>query len=260
MSTLSEERETEMKMPMKKTILAVLAVLPLAAAAQTQGGARGGAGQGQAAGPSPEKRAEMVEKRASLARILGLAEALDLDTAQALKLRDTLARFDERRVAAHRQLAEAHRTLREAAMGGKATAAQVDEAIKKAQDARAQVDSIRREAFNTIAKDLKPEQRARAFLFLGRFESRFGPRPMRGPGMHGPGGGMGPGMGGPGMGGRGQGMGRGMGGGMGMGAGGGMGMGPGAGMGPGPAMGMGGFGDEDCPNGDCPMMDDDLGE
>jgi hypothetical protein len=59
-------------------------------------------------------------------------------------------------------------------------------------------------------KDLAPDKKARAVLFLSKFQSRFG-----GPGMHrggmrgmGPGGGMGPGMrGGPGGPGGGMGMG-----------------------------------------------------
>ena len=80
------------------------------------------------------------------------------------------------------------------------------------------------ESFAEISKDLSPEKKARAVLFLAKFQNRFGPR-----GAHG-GPGMGPGMHG----------GRGKGGGMGPGGG----QGPGAGMGMGPgAMGMMGPGD-----------------
>jgi Spy/CpxP family protein refolding chaperone len=212
---------------MKKTLFLLL-VLPLAAVAQTAPGA----GPGPGPGPSPEK-AERMEKRASLALVLGLSEALELDSTQALKLRDTIAKFQDRRLAAHRAHAEARQAIREIARTGKADAKQVDAALKKAQDSSAQLETVRRETFAAVSKDLSPEQRARAYLFLSRFEDRFGP----GMGMHrggpkggrGHGPGMGPGMGGPGMGRGGMGM-----------------MGPGMGPGGGP----------DCPSPDCPWQDD----
>jgi hypothetical protein len=174
-----------------------------------------------------------MEQRAQLALVVGLAEALDLDTAQALKLRDTLDKLQPRRQAAHKQLADAREAIRDAAQGQKATAAQVDEAIKKAQDARAQIEALQRDTFNAISKDLTPEQKARAYMFLGRFADRFGPGMMRIQRMErrfGPGGGagMGPGMMGDGMGHRHA-------------------MGMGAGSGPGP---------EFC-EGDCPWPDED---
>jgi len=209
---------------MKKTLLLLL-VLPLAALAQP------GPGAGPGPGPTPE-RAERMEKRASLALVLGLSEVLDLDSAQALKLRDTIAKFQGRRLAAHKANAEARQAIREIARTGKGDAKQVDEALKKAQDSSAQLDALRRETFAAVSKDLSPEQRARVYLFLSRFEDRFGPgmggmhRGMKG------GRGKGPGMGGPGMG-------PGPMGGMGM-------MGPGMGPGGGP----------DCPNADCPWQDD----
>jgi hypothetical protein len=216
-----------------KRILVALAVFPLAAFAQAQQApARPGGGPGPGPGPNatPAQRAEHVErheKRAEMALVLGLSEALDLDTNQALKLRDTLAKYQERRLAAHKQLADARDAIRDAARGEKASAQQVDDAVKKALDARAQIEAIQREAFAAVSKDLTPEKKARAFLFLGRFADRFGP-----------GEGMGHGM-------RGGKMGRGMGPGAGMGPGGGM----GPGMMQGGMMGMG-------PGPDCPCDDD----
>ncbi len=192
---------------MKKTILAVLLALPLAAVAQRGPGP--GAGQGPGAGPGgpaadPKVRAERMEKRMQLARTLGLAEALDLDATQALKLRDQLAKFDDRRLAAHKQLADSHDVLRRAAQGEKATAAEVDQAIARAFEARTQIDQIDRETVQSLGKDLTPEKRARAVLFLQRFHQRMG---RGGPGGMGPGMGMGPGAGmmGPGAGRRGMG-------------------------------------------------------
>lgn len=207
---------------MMKQLAALIAVLPIAAFAQGAGPAqRGGPGQGP--GPGTDERIEKMEKRARLARNLGLAEALDLDTAQSNKLADALAKVDDKRVAIHKQTRDARQLLRRAADGEKATAAEVDAALAKLLDLRAQSVALDRETLTIVTRDLSPEKKARAALFLGRFQQRMGG------GMGQPG--MGPGMGG----GRGKGMGPGHGPGM---------MGP-AGM---------GAGHEGCPN--CPWDDD----
>lgn len=235
---------------MKKKILIVLAALPLAAFAQGMGMGQGmgpgmGQGMGPGMGPGMGGRGdpERMEKRMRLARTLGLAEALDLDSAQALKLGEQVAKFDERRLAAHKQLHEAHQTLRRAAGGEKVAAAEVDQAIQKALEARGQLQALDRELVATVTKDLTPEKKARAVLFLERFQNRFGPGHMM-KGRRGMGPGMGRGRMGPGM----------------MGPGG---MGPG-GMGPtgmGPGM-MGGPGDDpelmagSCMGPDCPDDDE----
>jgi Spy/CpxP family protein refolding chaperone len=213
---------------MKSRLAALIAVLPIAAFAQGAGPAqRGGPGPGQGPGPGSDERIEKMERRARLARNLGLAEALDLDTAQSNKLADALAKVDDKRQTLHKQTRDARQLLRRAAGGEKVTAAEVDAALAKLLDLRAQSVALDKETVTIVTKDLSPEKKARAALFLGRFQQRMG-------------GGMGqPGMG-PGMGGRGKGMGPGHGPGM---------MGPG-GMGPG---GMG-PGHEGCPN--CPWDDD----
>jgi hypothetical protein len=206
---------------------AIIAALPVATLAQPQPGPGAQNGrQGQAQGqPGPRRDPERMEKRVRLARTLGLAEALDLDAAQALKLGETIGKFDERRVAARRQLHDARQVLRRAARGETVAAAEVDQAIQRSLDARAQLQAVDRETVAAVTKDLTPEKKARAVLFLSKFQRRFGP------GM-GPGRGMGDGMG-PGHRGRGRHGGRG---GMDRGPDG-FGMGPG--MGPGPMMGMG---------------------
>lgn len=229
---------------MRKTLLVAAAAIPLAVFAQNGTGSRQGGGPAPGAGPGPGARGpgpgagpagrgdpERMEKRLRLARTLGLAEALDLEPAQALKLGETLAQFDQRRVAAHTQIRDSRQVLRRAAMGEQVSAQEVDQAIQKSLDARAQLGVIDREIVGTLTKDLNPQQKARAVLFLGKFHRRFG--------------GMGNGMMGGGM------MnGRGMG--MGMGNGRGMGMGPGMGMG----MGSGGMGQGIAPGGPSPSFDD----
>jgi hypothetical protein len=206
---------------MRKQLLGTMlaAAIPLAAAAQggtpatPQGGQGGGAAYGQRF--SPEK----MEKRMRLARTLGLAEALDLDAPAALKLGDTIGKFDDRRVAAHKQMRDSREVLRRAAEGEKVPAADVDAAIQKALDARAQITAIDRETVAAVTQGLSPDKKARAVLFLARFQHRF-PGHMMGPGGPGMHRGMGPGMMGPGRRGAGGPGGQG-------GPGGGFGMGPG---------------------------------
>jgi ribosomal protein L13E len=137
--------------------------------------------------------AERMVKRMRLARTLGLAEALDLDAAQALKLGDVMAKFDDRRKAVHQQAVEANEVLRKAARGDKASFGDVDGAISKLLDARTQMATIDKEGLATITKDLTPEQKARAALFLGRFRQRIEQHVMRA--RMGMGGGMPGGMG-----------------------------------------------------------------
>ena len=160
--------------------------------------------QGQP-GPDPAR----AEKRMKLARTLGLATALDLDAEQALKLGDVMSRFDDRRKALRQQIHDARDALRGAAQGGKTTAAEVDAAIAKALDARAQTQALDKEMLTAITKDLTPQQKARAALFLGSFRERIerhmmmmrgghGPGMMHGPDDRGPGGRMGGEMMGPG--------------------------------------------------------------
>ena len=169
---------------MMKQLAALVAVLPIAAFAQGAGPARGGPGpghdcancqQGKGAGPGTDERIEKMEKRAQLARNLGLAEALDLDTAQSNKLSDALAKVDDKRVALHKQTRDARQLLRRAAQGEKVTAAEVDGAIAKLLDLRAQADALDKETIAIVTKELSPEKKARAALFLARFEQRMGP-------------------------------------------------------------------------------------
>lgn len=172
---------------MRKLLIAVVVLPAIAFAAE---GAR------EAAGPGPDPA--RAEKRMRLARTLGLAEALDLDTEHALKLRDTLARFDDRRKALRQQAQDAREALRAAAQGGKAAAADVDGAIARLLDARAQTQALDKEMLQAVSQGLSPQQKARAALFMGSFRDRMERHFMRrgfgGPGGPGPGGPGGPDM------------------------------------------------------------------
>ncbi|HEY6003628.1 MAG TPA: hypothetical protein VIV57_12195 [Anaeromyxobacter sp.] len=165
-----------------KKLIAILAALPLAAFAQGAGPQKvaGGPGMGQGRGWGPDHNPEMMQRRARLALTLGLATALDLDEAQALRLGDTVAKFTDRRRAIHEQSRDARQTLRRAAQGEKVSAQEVDQAIAKILDGRAQIQAIDRELLQAVTKDLPPDKKARAVLFLGKFQRHFG----RGGGQH----------------------------------------------------------------------------
>ena len=160
--------------------------------------------------PSPEAMQRM-QKRMQLALTLGLAEALDLNATQALKVHDQLEKMTPRRMALHQQLRDGLQALRRSAKGEKVAAGEVDQAVTKLLDGRAQLQALDREFVTTVTKDQPPEKKARAVLFLARFHRRamqgfggmhHGGHGMMGPGDHGHGDhGMGPHHGGEGHGG-----------------------------------------------------------
>ena len=187
---------------MKKLAL-LLALAPMLATAQTPPTPRPAAPAAQPGrpgepGPMDPEKMEKMRRRMQLALTLGLAEALELDDAAALKVRGQIEKFAPRRMAAMTQMRDSVQLLRRSAKGEKVPAADVDAAITRLLDARAQLQAVDREVVTTVTKDLPPEKRARAVLFLAQFHKRV-MQEMRPGGRGGPGGpGMGPG--GPGMG------------------------------------------------------------
>jgi hypothetical protein len=154
-----------------KRFLVAAVLVPVAAFAQ---GAGMGAGQGQGKRWRDDPRmTERMERRMRLARTLGLAEALDLEPKKALEIGEIIAKQDDRRAAARKQMREAHDVLRKAAEGEKVSAQEVDQAIQRGLDARTQMAQIDKDTLQAVLKDLSPEQRARAALFLDRFQRRF---------------------------------------------------------------------------------------
>ncbi len=114
------------------------------------------------------EREERQERRERLRRVMGLAEELDLDTPQALRLDDTLRKFDERRRPLLEQVRESALTLMRAADGDASAQGQVDQASQRAFEARAQLAALDREMFQALSKDLPPQKKARLALFLAR--------------------------------------------------------------------------------------------
>ena len=121
-----------------------------------------------AAPPVPER----LEKRVRMMRVLNLAEELELNDAQALKLADTMRQFDERRRPLLEQVRDSARLLRQAARGDPAAQAQVDPAVQRVFEARAQLTTLERDLYQALAKDLPPAKRAQLALSLARHGAR----------------------------------------------------------------------------------------
>lgn len=153
---------------MKRTrrVVLALALLPWVAVAQPgQGNKDKGARDGE--------RMERVEKRQRLRQVLALSDALELDNAQALKMEETLRRFDERRRPLREQVRDAARLLYQASRGEAAALPQVDAAAQRAFEARERIATLDREMYQALAKELPPEKRAKLALTLARTEGKM---------------------------------------------------------------------------------------
>ncbi|MBF5044818.1 hypothetical protein FGE12_20635 [Aggregicoccus sp. 17bor-14] len=159
-----------------KPALIAAALLPCLALAQTPPPAAPPA-------PSAQAQREHREQRLRTARVVALAEALELDSAGALKLDEALKKLDARREPLRAQVRDAAQVLERAASGDKAALGQAEGAAQKAFEARAQLAALDRELYQSLEKSLTPEKRAKLALILAR---RGGPAArMHGLGMHG---------------------------------------------------------------------------
>jgi hypothetical protein len=143
-------------------MVAVLAAVLLATAARAQD-----------AGPGPGPSSEQWQKRAQLMRTFAIAEALDLDDAATLKLRDRLARFQETRAPLQAQLMEQTVVLRRAAKGDTTAYAQVDGAIQKVLTLRGQLEQLDRQLFSELSAGLAPQKKARLALAMARLPQQM---------------------------------------------------------------------------------------
>lgn len=155
-----------------------LALVPLAAAIACPKGS-----------PGEPTGSFRFEERVRLTRLLGLAEALNLDDVEAAKMRDLMAKYDARCQAQRRRHYSLAQSVRRIANGEPAAPVQANAAIRNLFDLEAEVHQVHREMFDEISKGLSPQQRARAAVFLASFRERFGvvggmhePRSIRTPG------------------------------------------------------------------------------
>ncbi|QAT86945.1 hypothetical protein EJ065_5411 [Corallococcus coralloides] len=150
---------------MKRMTWALVFALPMVALAQP--GPR-------APGARDADRMARAEQRLRLRQVLQLADTLELDSAQALKMDETLRRFEDRRRPLREQVRDSARILHLASRGDSAALGQVDAAAQKVFDARAQIAALDRELYQALAKDLTPEKRARLAVVMARSEGMKG--------------------------------------------------------------------------------------
>ena len=153
-----------------KTFL-VVGMLSLAAVAQA--GPKKGEGP-----PAPAQREEM-QQRAQLMMTMQLAEALELDDAATLKLKQTVAQWDAQRAPLRQQMFDLAQVLRRAANGDTTAYGQVDASIQKIIALRAQMHQIDQSMFEQLSQGLPPQKKAKLALAIARM-----PGTMRGM-MHG---------------------------------------------------------------------------
>jgi hypothetical protein len=108
------------------------------------------------------------EARVRMRYVLGLAEALELNEAESLKLAEKLKVLSEKRKPVRIQLGEARRAIKAAAEGDMAAQAQVDVNIQKIFDLQTQMAVLNKEMYQVLAKDLSPQKKARLSIALGQ--------------------------------------------------------------------------------------------
>jgi hypothetical protein len=126
-----------------------------------------------AAPPQEENAAERAEKQTRMMRVLGLAEELELNETQALKMAETMRQFDEKRRPLLEQVRDSAQVLRQAADGDTSVQSQVDQAVQRVFDARAQLATLDRDMYQSLAKDLSPQKRAQLAIFMARHEGKL---------------------------------------------------------------------------------------
>lgn len=164
---------------MKKLSFALLVVSSLAFAAPPSGMGMRGPPPGDGPGDFDEGgrgNHEEREKRMRMMLVVGLADALELNESEALRLADRVKGFDEKRRPLREQMHDAMKTLKAAADNDAKALPQVDAAMAKLLDARTQLASMDKEMFLSVSKDLSPQKKAKLGLFLAKFhhEARGG--------------------------------------------------------------------------------------
>lgn len=143
----------------------VLGILALAGAAQAAGN-----GKKTADPAAAEARTAQMDSRAQMMMTLQLAEALELDDAGTLKLRQSIAQWDAQRAPLRQQMFDQAQVLRRAAKGDTTAYGQVDQAIQKVISLRTQIHQVDQQMFQQLSQGLPPQKKARLALAIARFK------------------------------------------------------------------------------------------
>lgn len=149
-------------------VLGMLSLAAVAHAAQKKGDGP----------PTPAQREEM-DQRAQMMVTMQLADAMGLDDAGTLKLKQTVAQWDGQRAPLRQQMFDLAQVLRRAANGDTTAYGQVDTSIQKIIDLRAQMHQLDQKMFQQLSQGLPPQKKAKLALAIARM-----PGTMRGM-MHG---------------------------------------------------------------------------
>src|SRR5215813_7732421 len=111
------------------------------------------AGKKAADPDAAEARMAQMDSRAQMMMTLQLAEALELDDAATLKLRQSIAQWDAQRAPLRQQMFDQAQVLRRAAKGDTTAYGQVDQAM-----------------FQQLSQGLPPQKKAKLALAIARFK------------------------------------------------------------------------------------------
>jgi hypothetical protein len=128
-----------------------------------------------------------MQKRARMMLTLQVADALELDDAATLKLKDQIARWDQQRAPLRDELISQAQVLRRAARGDTTAYGQVDGAIKRIIDLRNQLQQTDQAMFQQLSQGLPPQKKAKLALVVAHSLEQA--REMYRGGHGGPGGG-----------------------------------------------------------------------
>jgi hypothetical protein len=156
---------------MKKLVLAAVMVFSMAALAAPPAGPGAGPGGRPGRGADGDEQGERMEdvaRRAHTMYVVAIAEALELNEADALKLSEKLKGLEQKRAPVRQQMHEAMRAVKAAADNDATALAQVDANIQKVLDGRAQMAALDKELFANLSAGLTPQKKAKLALVLAK--------------------------------------------------------------------------------------------
>jgi hypothetical protein len=118
--------------------------------------------------PAMAERRGPMDQRAQLMVTLQLAEALELDDAATLKLKQTVAQWDAQRAPIRQQIFDLAQVLRRAAKGDTTAYGQVDGSIQKIIELRSQMQQIDQRMFQQLSQGLPPQKKAKLALAIAK--------------------------------------------------------------------------------------------
>ncbi len=147
---------------MKRALLAACLVSSMAFA-----GAKGGAGKW--AGGDRAERQEELSRKSRMMAVVGIAEALELSDADALKLSEKLKGLEERRKPIRDSMTDAMRAIKAAADGDATALATIDQDVIRLLDGRTQMAVLDKEMFTQLSVGQTPLKKAKLAMFLAKF-------------------------------------------------------------------------------------------